>query len=91
MPVLRSEPLMDFRKVDIIEAVGSRFESESEVLPAVKRKACETGADAIVITGSKSETTEGMVGYYVGAYAIVYGQHKASTIEGGTTSYPFHR
>jgi len=91
MPVLRSEPLADFRKVDIIEAVGNTWESENDVLPEVKRKACETGADAIVITGSKSETTEGLVGYYVGAYAIVYGKQKASTIEGGTTSYPLHQ
>jgi hypothetical protein len=87
MPVLRAEPLDDYRKVDIIEGVGSRWESEADVLPAVKRKACETGADAIVITGSKSQTTEAIVGYYVGAYAIVYGKRNPSTVEGGVTSY----
>lgn len=87
MPVLRAEPLADFRKVDIIEAVGNRFVSEDDVMPIVKRKACETGADAIVITGSKAQTSEGTTGYYLGAYAIVYGKRKASTVEGGTTSY----
>jgi hypothetical protein len=87
MPVLRSPPLQDYREVAIIEGVGNTFLSEADVLPVVKRKACETGADAIVITGSKSQTSEGLVGYYVGAYAIVYGKRNSATIEGSPTSY----
>jgi hypothetical protein len=76
MPVLRSEPLRDFRKVAIIEGTGNVFAGEKDVLPAVKRRACESGADAIVILASKSQTTEGMVGYYIDSVAIVYGSNQ---------------
>jgi hypothetical protein len=74
MPVLRHEPLRDFRKVAIVEALGNVHESEADVLPAVQRKACETGADAIVVLTSKSQTTETATGYYINSVAIVYGK-----------------
>ena len=74
MPVLRHEPLRDYRKIAIVEALGNRFASESEVLPAVQRKACETGADAIVVLTSKAQTTESATGYYINSVAIVYGK-----------------
>jgi hypothetical protein len=74
MPVLRHEPLRDFRKVAIVEALGNRFADEAEVLPAVQRKACETGADAIVVLTSKAQTTETATGYYIDSVAIVYGR-----------------
>jgi hypothetical protein len=73
--VLRHEPLTEYRKVGIIEGTGNVYASEEDVLPAVKRKACETGADAIVILASKSQTTESLVGYYINAVAIVYGKN----------------
>jgi hypothetical protein len=74
MPVLRHEPLKDFRKVAIVEALGNRFADEADVLPAVQRKACETGADAIVVLTSKAQTTETATGYYIDSVAIVYGR-----------------
>jgi hypothetical protein len=74
MPVLRHEPLTDYRKVAIVEGIGNRYADESQVLPAVQRRACETGADAIVILASKSQTSESMTGYYINAVAIVYGK-----------------
>ena len=74
MPVLRHEPLTDFRKVAIVEAVGNLYASESDILPAVQRKACETGADAIVVYTSKSQTSESLTGYYINSVAIVYGK-----------------
>jgi hypothetical protein len=74
MPVLRHEPLRDFRKVAIVEALGNRYATEAEVLPAVQRKACETGADAIVVLTSKAQTTEDATGYYIDSVAIVYGK-----------------
>ncbi len=86
MPVLRSDPLTDFRKVAIIEATANEFDNERDILPSVQRAACGTGADAIVIIKSKSQTSEGLVGYYLGAYAIVYGRVSPSVVEGGTTS-----
>jgi hypothetical protein len=78
MPVLRHEPLTVFRKVAIVEALGNRFASESDVLPAVQRKACETGADAIVILTSKGQTTEDATGYYINSVAIVYGKENST-------------
>jgi hypothetical protein len=74
MPVLRHDPLTDFRKVAILEGVGNLYASESDVLPAVQRKACGTGADAIVVFVSKSQTSEALTGYYINAVAIVYGK-----------------
>ncbi len=77
MPVLRSEPLKDFRKVAIIEGTGNVYAEEKDVLPVVKRRACESGADAIILLTSKSQTTEGMVGYYIDSVAIVYGSNQS--------------
>ena len=74
MPVLRHEPLKDFRRVAIVEALGNVYASEADVLPAVQRKACETGADAIIVLTSKSQTTESATGYYINSVAIVYGK-----------------
>lgn len=82
MPVLRREPLTDFRKVAIVEGLGSVYASEAEVLPVVQRKACETGADAIVILTSKSQTSEGMTGYYINSVAIVYGKRNPAAAQG---------
>lgn len=76
MPVLRHLPLADFREVGLVEATGSRWATEAQMMPAVRRKACESGADAIVILTSKSQTTEGLVGYYIDAEAIIYGHNR---------------
>ena len=72
MPILRSDPLADFRKVAIIEGLGGVYVQEKDVMPVVLRAACETGADAIVVYESKSQTSENMTGYYINAVAIVY-------------------
>ncbi len=82
MPVLRHEPLTDFRKVAIVEGLGNVYASEADVLPVVQRKACETGADAIVILTSKSQTSEGMTGYYINSVAIVYGKRNPAAEHG---------
>ena len=79
MPVLRHEPLTDYRKVAIVEALGNRHATEAEVLPAVQRKACETGADAIVVTESRAQTTEDATGYYINSIAIIYGKENPAT------------
>jgi len=78
MPVLRADPTRPFRKVAIVEALGNVFANEDRVLPVVKGKACETGADAIVVNTSKSQTGEDMTGYYINAVAIVYGKRSPS-------------
>ena len=48
------------------------------MLPAVQRKACETGADAIVVLTSRAQTTEDATGYYINSVAIVYGKENPS-------------
>ncbi|MGD0117509.1 MAG: hypothetical protein ABSD30_05570 [Candidatus Binatus sp.] len=79
MPVLRHEPLRDYRKVAIVEALGNRFSDEADVLPAVQRRACETGADAIVVTESRAQTTEDATGYYINSIAIIYGKENPAS------------
>lgn len=74
MPVLHTEPLADYTKVGIVEGRGSRYATEDEVMKVVRQKACESGADAIVILTSKAQTSEGFTGYYIDATAIIYGQ-----------------
>jgi hypothetical protein len=82
LPILRTTPLAAYREVAIIEGVGNRYVHEEDVLPLVARKACETGADAIVVRESRSQTSENLTGYYVNAIAIVYKNEK----EGGAVS-----
>jgi len=80
MAVLHTEPITEYRKIALIDAVAAPGTPEKEILPSMTRKACETGADALVIVTSKaqhSETPEGMVaggqtGYYISAVAIIY-------------------
>jgi hypothetical protein len=81
MPILHNDPLADFRKVAIIEAVGNVFAKETDVMPVVTRKACEIGAEAIIIVASKSQTSENLTGYYINAVAIIY-QKKAARAVG---------
>jgi hypothetical protein len=88
MPVLRHEPLTDYRKVAIVEGLGNRFASEDQVMPVVRRRACETGADAIVIMISRAQTSESMTGYYINAVAIMYGKRNAAAA--GTANQFLH-
>jgi hypothetical protein len=74
IPVLRLAPLQDYREVAIIEGLGNRYVEEKDVLPLVKAKGCESGADALVIRESRAQTSEQMTGYYINAIAIVYGK-----------------
>jgi len=81
MPVLRENPIQSYREVAIIEGLGNVFEKESDVLPAVIKKSCETGADAIVIHESRSQTSENMTGYYINAIAIIYGEQQGPAVQ----------
>ena len=57
MPVLYADPTVDYKKVAIVDGWGSLKFSEEQVLEVVKRKACETGADALLIlTGTQQNT-----------------------------------
>lgn len=49
IPVLGAMPMGSYTQVAIVEAWADLKDTENDVLPALKRKACETGADALVI------------------------------------------
>jgi len=55
MPILTAMPLTTFKEVAIVEAWADLKDDKSDVIPAMRRKACETGADALVITNSQHQ------------------------------------
>jgi hypothetical protein len=55
MPVLSTLPLANYRQVAIIEVWADLGDDQADVIPALKRKACETGADALVIVDSQHQ------------------------------------
>lgn len=61
MPVLSSMPLTNYRQVAIVEAWADLKDKENDVLPALKRRACETGADALVIVNSQHQDVKNML------------------------------
>jgi hypothetical protein len=52
IPILNSMPTGTYTQVAIVEAWADLKDTEDDVLPALRRKACETGADALVILNS---------------------------------------
>jgi len=61
MPILPSLPLTTYRQVAIVEAWADLKDVDSDVMPALKRKACETGADALVIINSKHQDVKNLL------------------------------
>lgn len=61
MPVLATMPLTPYQQVAIVEAWADLKDNQSDVIPALKRKACETGADAIVILNSKHQDVKNLL------------------------------
>ena len=55
MPVLTGLPLTTYKQVAIVEAWADQKDNQADVIPALKRKACETGADALVIINSEHQ------------------------------------
>jgi hypothetical protein len=53
--VLDTMPLTTFKEVAIVEVWADLSDDQSDVLPALKRRACETGADALVILNTKHQ------------------------------------
>jgi hypothetical protein len=52
IPVLDTMPTGTYTQVAIVEAWADLRDTKDDVLPALRRKACETGADAVVILNS---------------------------------------
>ncbi|HLW71901.1 MAG TPA: hypothetical protein VKS22_14900 [Candidatus Binataceae bacterium] len=55
MPVLSTMPLTTYKEVAIVEAWSDLQDDQADVLPALRRKACETGADALVVITSQHQ------------------------------------
>jgi hypothetical protein len=55
MPLLSAMPAGTYTQVAIVEAWADLKDTENDVLPALRRKACETGADALVILNSSRQ------------------------------------
>jgi len=61
MPVLEAMPLTTYRQVAIVEAWADVKDQQDDIVPALKRKACETGADALVIINSKRQDMKNLL------------------------------
>jgi hypothetical protein len=61
MPVMESMPIGDYKQVAIVEAWGSLADETPDLLPALTRRACEAGADALVIINSQHQDIKHLV------------------------------
>jgi hypothetical protein len=55
MPILNGMPLTNYKQVAIVEVWADQKDEKADVIPVLKRKACETGADALVILDSEHQ------------------------------------
>jgi len=61
MPVLELMPLRNLSQVAIVEVWADAKDQPPDVLPALQRKACETGADALVIINSAHQDIKNLL------------------------------
>jgi hypothetical protein len=57
MPIIYAEPTVDYTKIALVDAWASLEYSQQQVLDEVKRKACETGADAVLLVSGTQQVT----------------------------------
>lgn len=58
MPVLLDPPTVSYRQIAIVEAWADIHDKAHQVIPALQRKACETGADAILILNARHQNVK---------------------------------
>jgi hypothetical protein len=61
MPVLTDEPTVPFQQVAIVEAWADISKGQTDILPELKRQACSTGADALLIVGGKKQDVKSLL------------------------------
>lgn len=61
MPVLELMPLGRLSQIAIVEVWADQKDQPPDVLPALQRKACETGADALVIINSEHQNIKNLL------------------------------
>jgi hypothetical protein len=55
LQMLSTMPTADVKQLALVDAWGDQSANDADLLPVLKSKACEVGADAIVITSDKSQ------------------------------------
>lgn len=55
LQVLHTMPAADVQQLALVDTWGDQSAKDADLLPVLKRKACEVGADAVVITSDKSQ------------------------------------
>jgi hypothetical protein len=55
LQILHSMPPTDIQQLALVDTWGDRTATDADLLPVLKRKACEVGADAVVITSNKEQ------------------------------------
>lgn len=59
MPLIYAQPTVPYRQIAIVEGWGGINDSRQKVLGYIRNKACETGADALlVLGGGKQKNTK---------------------------------
>ena len=61
MPLLDKMPLTQVKQVAIVEAWADQHDQRNDVMPALRRKACETGADALVVINSEHQDIKNLL------------------------------
>jgi hypothetical protein len=61
MPVLVEEPTVPFQQIAIVEAWADISKGQTDVLPELKRQACATGADALLIVSGKKQDVKSLL------------------------------
>jgi hypothetical protein len=55
LQVLNSMPAGDVQQLALVDTWGDEVANDADLMPVLKSKACEIGADAVVITSNKSQ------------------------------------
>ncbi len=55
LQVLSTMPATDVQQLALVDTWGDQSAKDADLLPVLKSKACEVGADAVVITSDKSQ------------------------------------
>jgi hypothetical protein len=61
MPVLTQEPATGYQELAIVEAWSDVNEDPAKVVPELKRKACATGAQALLIVSGKKQNDKALL------------------------------
>lgn len=86
MPVLHAMPDAAHQQIAIVDAWGDEGVKDSDVLAILKRKACQTGADAIVLTADRDQELGPMVPGYAPGPHTTLGEERA----GANVSERYH-